>query len=168
MCQQHSITTQPSRPSKARPVQRPPQLLLRTLMMSGRGGMLWYTQLSFYSSRIWLFDWGGHRHHPYCPAFPKITCCPKKNKKKTTNQHLFCFYSFSFFFNSFCLVLSRVCVMFTSQNLKQVFLPERRIDLVAHGSDRTRIMPYVTNGKKAGEVKLTLLETSKRVKKRSV
>lgn len=83
MCQQHLITTQPSRPSKAQSVQ---WLQLFCTQHSHPGGGAVVHTIGFYSLRIWLFDCRGHCLHQYCPAFPKSTFCPK-------HQHLFYFYS---------------------------------------------------------------------------
>lgn len=155
-CQQHSTTTQPSRPSKARPVQR-----LQLFLHCCPGGALWFTKLGFYSSRIWLYDCGGRRHHRNCPAFPKLHAA-----QNTNTCSVFILYVPSVFF--FCLVLSRVCVMFTSLNLKPVFLQRGGLTLlhrtVTEQGLRLVFTTSVKNRKKSGKAKLTSSDASERVK----
>lgn len=66
---------------------------------------------------------------------------------KTPTLVLFLFFMFLLFFFVvfFCLVLSRVCVMFTSLNLKPDLLQKGGLDLVAQDSDRTRVTPRIHN-----------------------
>ena len=89
-CQQHSTTTQPSRPSKARPVQRP-QLFLHTTLLSRRGAVVhtaWFLFLE--DLAIWLQGWSPPSK---LPCLSKITCCPK-----TPTLVLFLFVKFLLFF----------------------------------------------------------------------
>lgn len=115
-CQQHSTTTQPSRPSKARPVQRP-QLFLHTTLLSRRGAA-WFLFLE--DLAIWL---RGSTPPSKLPCLSKITCCPK-------HQHLFCFYSLcSSCFFCFCFFLScfeqGLCYVYVSES-EACFVAERR------------------------------------------
>lgn len=131
-CQQHSTTTQPSRPSKARPVWRP-QLFLHTTVLSRRGAVV---------HTAWFLFLEGFGYLTAGVVATIKTALPFQNymlpKKKNTNTcSVFILYVSPVFF-FFCLVLSRVCVMFTSLNLKPVLLQKRRTDLVAQDSDRTR------------------------------
>lgn len=127
-CQQHSTTTQPSRPSKARPVQRP-QLFLHTTLLSRRGAVVhtaWFLFLE--DLAIWLQGWSPPSK---LPCLSKITCCPK-------HQHLFCFYSLSS--SCFSCFEQGLCYVYVSES-EACFLAERRTDLVAQDSDRTKVTP---------------------------
>lgn len=83
MCRRHLTTTQPSRPSKAQPVQRL-QLFLHITLFSRRDAVVhtaWFLFLK--DLALWL---RGSLPPSILPCLSKITCCPK-------HQHLFCFYS---------------------------------------------------------------------------
>lgn len=113
MCQQHLITTQPSRPSKAQSVQ---WLQLFCTQQSSRRGRCgphnWF--LFFEDLALWL---QGSLPPPVLPCLSKIDVLPK-----TSTLVLLLFSMFPLF----CLVLSssRVCVLFTSPAL--IFLAESK------------------------------------------
>lgn len=134
-CQQHSTTTQPSRPSKAQPVQRP-QLFLYTTPLSRRDEEV-HTAWFFYSSRIWLFDCRGSSPPLKLPCIFKFTSCPK-----TPTNVLFLFFMFLLFFGFFFLLScfeQGLCYVYVSES-EACFFSERRTDLVAQGSDRTKVI----------------------------
>lgn len=90
-CQQHSTTTQPSRPSKARPVQGL-QLFLRvnTVIQEGRCGS---HTLVFIPQGFGSLTAGVVATINTAPPFQKVTCCPK------TPTLLLLFSTFLLFFS---------------------------------------------------------------------
>lgn len=150
MCQQHSTTTQPSRPSKARPVWGL-QLFLRVYAVIQEGA-LWCSQLGFYSSRIRLFDCRGRCHHQHCPSpplpFRKVSCCP------TTPTRLILFLKFLLLFYFLFCAGSVLCLRLL--NLKPFYI---------------QMVGWFTcdmKNKKPGEANLTSSDASKGWKKCNV
>lgn len=116
MCQQRSTTTQPSRPSKARPVQRLQLFLHTAVVQEGRCG-----------SHSLVFIPRGFGYLTVGAVATIQTALPFQTYMlpKTPTHVPFLFFKFLLFFFCFVfcfgLVLSRVCVMFTSLNLRPVF-----------------------------------------------
>lgn len=115
-CQQRSTTTQPSRPSKARPVPGL-QLSLRVNAIIQEGA-LWFAQLVFFffnSSRIRLF---GCRepspHHQHCPPLSPPPRLSKKFHAARQHRH-FWFYSpsSSCCYSTFCFAQG-LCYVYVS------------------------------------------------------
>lgn len=100
-CQQHSTTTQPSRPSKARPVQGL-QLFLRvnTVIQEGRCGS---HTLVFIPQGFGSLTAGVVATINTAPPFQKVTCCPKTPTLLLLfSTFLLFFLFFSFLFVFFC------------------------------------------------------------------
>lgn len=110
-CRQHSTTTQPSRPSKARPIQKAAAVPAHNTVGPGGGAVVHRARFLFLED-LTILTAG-------VVATIK-TALPFQNYMlpKTPTLVLFLFFMFLLFF---CLVSSRVCVMFTSLNLKPVF-----------------------------------------------
>lgn len=117
-CQQHSTTTQPSRPSKARPVQGL-QLFLRvnTVIQEERCGS---HTLVFIPQGFGSLTAGVVATINTALPFQKVTCCPK------TPTLLLLFSTFLFFL-FFCLFFCAGSVMFTSLESKAFLLADGRM-----------------------------------------
>lgn len=136
MCQQRLTTTQPSRPSKARPVQRLQLFLHTAVVQEGRCG-----------SHSLVFIPRGFGYLTVGAVATIQTALPFQTYMlpKTTTLVPFLFFKFlllfffSFFFFQSCFEQG-LCYVYFSES-EACFLPERRTDLVAQDSDRTRVRP---------------------------
>lgn len=156
MCRQHSTTTRPNRPSKAQTSPRASAVPAHHPV--AQGGRCGPDILVFIPRGFGCLTAGGlppYTVEQNCPAFPNYML------PKTPTLVLFLFLMFLPFF--FFLVLSRVCVMFTSLNLKPVMSQEGGLTVTEQGL--CLIFPAsVKNGKKARKAKLTKHHPQKQVK----
>lgn len=145
-CQQHLTTIQPSRPSKAQPVQRL-QLFLHITLLSRRDAVV-YT--------AWFFIPQGFGSLTAGVVATINTALPFQNYMLPKTRSAFILYVPPVF----CFVLSRVCVMFTSLNLKPVFLQKGGVTLwhrTVTEQGLHLVLTSVKKGNKAGESKVNIL-----------
>lgn len=132
MCQQRLTTTQPSRPSKARPVQRLQLFLHTAVAQEGRCG-----------SHSLVFIPRGFGYLTVGAVATIQTALPFQTYMlpKTQTHVPFLFFKFLLFFFFFWSCFEQgLCYVYFSES-EACFLPERRIDLVAQDSDRARVRP---------------------------
>lgn len=130
-CQQHSTTTQPSRPSKARPVQGL-QLFLRvnTVIQEGRCGS---HTLVFIPQGFGSLTAGVVATINTAPPFQKVTCCPKTPTLLLLFSTFLLFFFFVFVFSFFAQGLCYVYVSWI-----QSLFTCRRED-----GDLARVTPHI-------------------------
>lgn len=145
-CQQHLTTIQPSRPSKAQPVQRL-QLFLHITLLSWRDAVV---------HTAWFFIPQGFGSLTAGVVATINTALPFQNYMLPKTRSAFILYVPPVF----CFVLSRVCVMFTSLNLKPVFLQKGGVTLwhrTVTEQGLHLVLTSVKKGNKAGESKVNIL-----------
>lgn len=162
-CQQHSTTTQPSRPSKARPVWRP-QLFLHTTVLSRRGAVV---------HTAWFLFLEGFGYLTAGVVATIKTALPFQNymlPKKKKHQHLFCFYSlcFSCFFFFLSCFEQGLCYVYVSES-EACFVAEKEDWPCGTGQWQNKGWRLVftsvkSRKKKSGKAKWTSSDASERVK----
>ena len=157
-CQQLSTTIQPSRPSKAEPVQRP-QLFLHTALLSRRGAVVhtaWFLFLE--DLAIWLQG---------LPSTLKLSCLFRIYMlPKTPTLVLFLLFLFLFFFFLSCLDQG-LCYVYVCKS-EACFLPEEDwpcgMEQWQNKGSTSYLQQVLRTQKKVEKIKLTSSDAGEGVK----